>query len=59
MCFVTGSDELESIDVVIFPEMYKKYNDIKIGDIIRVKGRVEKRFDKYQITANEIEKIDL
>lgn len=54
MCFVTGSDELKAIDVVLFPETYKKYFSFNVGDIINVRGRVEKRFDKYQIIASEI-----
>jgi len=58
MCFITGSDELEYIDLVMFPKTFKVYNNIKIGDIIKIKGKVEKRFDKYQIIINELEKID-
>ena len=58
MVFVTGSDELNTIDIVLFPNIYEKYNDIEKGDIIKVKGRVEKRFDKLQIVVNELEKLD-
>lgn len=54
MCFITGSDELEYIDIVMFPKIFKLYNNIKVGDIIKIKGKVEKRFDKYQIIVNEI-----
>ena len=35
--------------------MLKKLENIKKGDIIKVKGRVEKRYDEYQLIANEIE----
>ena len=56
MAFLSASDELDSISVVAFPSVYNKYN-IKKGEIIYLKGRVEKRFDKYQIIANHIEKI--
>ena len=55
MLFITGSDELNKIDIVLFPKVYEKYKNIKIYDIILVKGRVEKRFDDYQIIANYIE----
>ena len=32
--------------------------DINIGDIIKIKGKVEKRFDKLQIVVNELNKLD-
>lgn len=54
MCFLTGSDDLDSIDVVMFPEILKQYN-VKVGDILKINGRIEKRFDKYQLIANSIE----
>lgn len=54
MCFLTCSDELSSIDVVIFPDVYKDLS-VNCGDIINLTARVEKRFDKYQLLANGIE----
>ena len=41
----------------MFPKTFKVYNNVKVGDIIKFKGKVEKRFDKYQIVANEIVKL--
>ena len=58
MLFITGSDELNTIDIVLFPKVYEIYQNINIGDIIKLKGKVEKRFDKLQIVANEIIKLD-
>ncbi|MDD4718951.1 MAG: DNA polymerase III subunit alpha [Bacilli bacterium] len=58
MCFITGSDELSSIDIVLFPKVYNKYSNIEVGNIIKIFGKVEKRFDKLQIIANEIEILD-
>lgn len=58
MLFITGSDELNTIDIVLFPRVYEIYSDISVGDILRVKGKVEKRFDKLQIVVNEILKLD-
>ena len=55
MLFITGSDELGKIDIVLFPKVYEKYSNIKKDDIILVKGRVEKRFDEYQIITNSVE----
>lgn len=58
MCFITGSDEINTVDIVLFPIIYKKYNNLNVGDIIYVDGRVEKRFDKLQIVVNEINNIN-
>ena len=58
MAFVEGSDESEKIEVVLFPKVYKNIN-IKVGDILLVKGKVEKRFDKYQISTFEIKKLEI
>ena len=33
-------------------------DDIKVGDIVMIVGKVEKRFDKYQILVNEIKKVE-
>ena len=57
MCFISGSDELSTIDIVLFPKTYEKYNNINRGDIIKLNGRVEKRFDKYQIVVNALERL--
>lgn len=59
MCFISGSDELENIDIVLFPDILKNYPNIKIGDILKVRGRVEKRYDKYQVVVKEIEKYNI
>lgn len=58
MCFVTGSDELTNIDVVLFPRVYESYINIKVGDILKINGRIEKRFDQYQLVVNNIENIE-
>ena len=57
MCFISGSDELSTVDIVLFPKTYEKYKDISQGSIILVKGKVEKRFDKYQVVVNSMEKL--
>ena len=57
MMFITGSDELSKIDVVLFPKIYKEFYDIKAGDIICVRGRVEKRFDQMQLVASSLKKL--
>jgi len=57
MAFLTISDELAKVSVVIFPKIYKNSFGIKKGDIVKVTGRVERRMSDYQIVANKIEKI--
>lgn len=55
MAFITGADEIENIDVVFFPRVYEK-KEIKIGDILYITAKVEKRFDKYQLIVNSFQK---
>ena len=57
MCFLTLSDEMNSIDGVMFPNTYKNYRNIKEGNIVLIKAKVEKRFDKLQLVINEITNI--
>ena len=57
MAFLNCSDEIEEITVVLFPNVYEK-SDINKNDIIYLKGKVEKRFDKYQVIASDISKIN-
>ena len=52
MCFITGSDEANSVDVVMFPKVYNE--DISLHDILYLDCNVEKRFDKYQLVVNKI-----
>lgn len=58
MIFITGSDELNNVDIVLFPRIYNKYNDVEIGNVLKINGKVEKRFDKLQIVVNSLEKLD-
>ena len=54
MAFIKGSDEYGDIDLTLFPNTYKKFNSISLGNVIEVTGKVEKRFDKYQVIVNNI-----
>ena len=53
MAFVTGSDEANKIDIVFFPKIYKEYNLLR-NNIIVLEGKVEKRYDEYQIIATKV-----
>ena len=55
MAFLEISDETGKLDACIFPNRIDYANRIKKGDLIKILGKVEKRFDKYQIVVNKIE----
>ncbi len=57
MAFYLCSDEEVSIDVIVFPKVYKDLSKIKKGDIIIVDGKVERKND-YQIIANNVIKVE-
>lgn len=57
MAFLVGSDEVSSIDLTLFPNLYSKYSDIEKGDTVLITGKVEKRFDKYQLVVQKIDKL--
>lgn len=59
MAFLVGSDEISTIDLTLFPNLYDKHNDIEKGDTVLVTGKVEKRFDKYQLVIQKIDKLDM
>ena len=57
MGFFSGSDETDISDFVIFPRNNKYLYEIKKDDLIKVRGQVTKRIDKYQIVVSSIEVI--
>ncbi len=55
MAFITASDEFGQISLTLFPKTYKQYQKLlSKNSIIRVFGKVEKRFDKYQILVTSL-----
>ena len=54
MAFVTGTDEYGQVSLTLFPKQYKEYKKIKEYDIINIRGKVEKRYDTYQIIVNNL-----
>ena len=55
MCFINAMDEVSNIDLVLFPKVYEKNQNINRLDVVHLFGRVEKRFDKVQIIVNKME----
>ena len=58
MAFYLASDDTAQTDLTLFSKAYEKYKDIDKGEIVLVKGEVQRRFDKYQIIVNEIKRIN-
>ena len=54
MAFLTGSDETATMEYTLFPKIYKDYSDIKKGDLLKVRGTVEKRLNQFQIIVEKI-----
>lgn len=54
MAFITGSDETSTMEYILFPKMYNEYIGIKPGDLIKVRGNVERRLDQLQIIVEKI-----
>jgi len=57
MAFIYGSDPSMTMDYTMFPDIYVQNKNITRGDVLLVRGRVEKRLDKYQIIIQKIKKI--
>lgn len=56
MCFITASDNTGSTVLIVFPDLYKEVNNFKRNEILKIKGKVERRFNEFQIICNEIER---
>jgi len=54
MAFVSVSDESDTLEVIVFPKLLRE-KPLRVGNIIKVYGRIEKRYDSYQILADTIE----
>ena len=54
MAFLTGSDETSTMEYTLFPKVYKEYSNIKKGDLLKVRGIVEKRLSQIQIVVEKI-----
>jgi DNA polymerase-3 subunit alpha len=55
MAFITGSDETATVDLVLFPAIYKDNLNLDRGSVIKAKARVEKRMSKYQLSVIKVE----
>lgn len=56
MAFVSCSDETGSVDYTFFPKLWNNIN-IKKGNLYKIVGRVEKRYNQIQIIVNGVEEL--
>jgi DNA polymerase-3 subunit alpha len=54
MAFITGSDETGSMEFIMFPKTYLGNDNISKGNIVKVRGRVEKRLNEIQVIVDKI-----
>lgn len=57
MSFITGSDETSSQEFTLFPKQFLQTPNIKKGDILKIRGHVEKRYNEYQIIIEKVRKL--
>ncbi len=57
MSFITGSDETSSQEFTLFPKQFLQAPNIKKGDILKIRGHVEKRYNEYQIIIEKVRKL--
>ncbi|ANK37048.1 DNA polymerase III subunit alpha [Staphylococcus equorum] len=59
MAFVTLNDGVNSLDGVVFPDTFKKYEtDLKTDETFILKGKFENRNNKKQLIINQIETVE-
>lgn len=58
MQFITGSDENGVVEYTIFPRVFNLYPNITKGDILKIRGTVERRLQEVHIIAKKIEKLN-
>lgn len=54
MAFVVGSDETGSKEYTLFPKTFNLYPNIEVGNLLKVRGKVEKRLNEIQIIVDKI-----
>ena len=57
MGFISASDETGTCDFIVFPKNNNLLIDIRKDDLVKIRGQVTRRLDKYQIVVSNIEKI--
>ncbi len=42
------------MDFTLFPKVYRLYEMVEKGDLLKIRGTVEKRLDQYQVIVQKI-----
>lgn len=58
MLFLTGSDEYNSIELVVFPKVYERFYNITRGEVYKFLANVEKRNSSYQLIVKSIQNVE-
>lgn len=58
MAFITGSDETSTMEYTLFPKTYNMYPSIERGDLLKIRGTIERRLDQFQIIVEKIKKLN-
>ena len=58
MAFLTGSDETGSCEFTLFPKTFNNYQNLERGNIIKIRGTVEKRLNELQIVVDRIKSLE-
>lgn len=59
MMFLTLEDKTETVDVILWPDVYERHADIVLGDgPFEITGRVEEDWGTYSLVAEKIRSVD-
>ena len=58
MAFITGSDETSTMEYTLFPKIYNEFSGLKKGDLLKIRGTVERRLDQLQIIVEKIKYLE-
>ena len=54
MAFITGSDETATMEFTLFPKTFNMYSNIEKGQLLKIRGNVERRLDQIQVIVEKI-----
>ena len=54
MAFCTVYDDSDSIDITLFPKQFEKYQQLSVGQVYAICGKVEKRKNQLQIVVDSM-----
>ncbi|MBT6147381.1 MAG: hypothetical protein HOH74_18235, partial [Gemmatimonadetes bacterium] len=59
MMFLTLEDRTETVDVILWPDVYERYADVVLGDgPFAITGRVEEDYGTYSLVAEKVRSVD-